>query len=411
MAASTVIVEERTGKRRRVELVGGALPLQGANWGGLQLLVTRWNPGNPEATQHVLGPQEVPSAWDFMLRTTTISRTPVRVFDGDTRVETTLVRAISIALLLEDMFRGGALLKVTWISNAQLDRESSPRISRVGRCSAWDFTPDRPDDIPAHVTFDWMGRGEDQAKASDLRGEDVLAVTQQAILAANAAADAISAAFIRRADRTGPGATTFTLGQLEAIANGPLELVDSFARAANSVANRMQRIGDLILQVRELPAAILGRLVDVANNGLAVATQFMDAVSREGPETQSLRGKVSTLGTTASYFSGAQTQAELMADVMERVAEAARRRRSGLMPAAGVSRGQDQARTDDAFRVHLPRAGETMASIAQRYYGSPDLGDELAVANGLPGYTVTPPRIPIIIPTRRNLDESARNRV
>jgi hypothetical protein len=68
-------------------------------------------------------------------------------------------------------------------------------------------------------------------------------------------------------------------------------------------------------------------------------------------------------------------------------------------------------RTDDNFQIHIPRADETMLTIAQKYYGSPDLADELAIANGLPGYTITPPRMPLIIPTRRNLEESTRNRV
>lgn len=411
MAASTVIVEERTGRLRRVELTGGALPLQGANWSGAQIAVTRWNPGNPNATQHVLGPQEVPSSWDFIWKTTIINRHPVHVVDGERGAEYDLVVAHSIAVLLEDIFRGGALLKVTWISNAAADAQSSPRQSRFGRATTWDFNYDRPDDVPASIQFDWSGRGEDQVRSSSLQGEDVLAVSQEAINAADAASAAIANALIRAANRTTPGATTFTLGQLEALVNAPLETVDSFARFANSVSNRMKTLGDLILKVKETPAAVLGRLVDVANNATAVANQFTDEISREGPETQTTRTKVSILTKASSYYSNVQTQAELMASVMERVAEAARRRRSAILPAAGLSRGMGEPRVEDSFRVHVPRAGETMAAISKIYYGTADLGDELAVANGLPGYTITPPRMPIVVPARKNLDEAARNRI
>lgn len=378
----------------------------------MQLLSTAWNPGNPEATQHVLGPQEVPSDWDFEWNTTRIIRTPVTVNDPERGTEFTIFRAHQLARLLEDIFRGGSLLRVSWISNAANQSQPSPRQSRIGRAQTWDFNFARPDDIEGRISFAWIGRGEDQPKASAIRGEDVLASIQAAINAANAAANAVANSVLRNPDRNQqPGADTFTLGQLEAIANGPLELVDNFARQANSVSNRLKRLGDLIITVKETPAAIAGRLVDVANNGVSVATSFADQISREGPETQALRNKVNTLTRTASYFSGAQTQADLMADAMERVAEAARRRQSSLVATAGSSRRQDKTRQDDNFKVHIPRNGETMAIIAQRYYGSPDLGDELAVVNGLPGYTITPPRIPIIIPTRRNLEEANRNRV
>lgn len=411
MAASVVIIEERTGSKRRVELVGGGLPIQGANWSGLQLLVTNWNPGNPEATQHVLGPQEVPSDWDFVWNTTRLIRTPITVQEeGGQEFEVT--RASTLATILEDIFRGGALLKVTWISSAAEQSQPSPRQSRIGRASEWDFAYDRPDDINGSVSFAWIGRGEDQPKASDVRGQDPLALTQAAINAANAAAAAVARDVIRNPNRNQePGASTFTLGQLEAIANGPRELMDSFARAANSISNRLKKIGDIIITVKETPAAILGRLVDVANNGVSVANQFMDQVTREGPETQSLRNKVNVLTKNASYFSASQNQAANMAVAMELLAEAARRRQSSVIPSAGSSRRQDKMRTDDNFQIHIPRADETMLTIAQKYYGSPDLADELAIANGLPGYTITPPRMPLIIPTRRNLEESTRNRV
>lgn len=410
MAASVVIIEERTGKKRRVELVGGGLPLQGANWSGMQLLVTSWNPGNPEATQHVLGPQEVPSDWDFTWNTTRLLRSPITVLNEDGQ-ELTIARADVLVGFLDSIFRGGALLKVTWISNAANQSQGSPRQSRVGRAASWDFAYDRPDDINATVSFDWIGRGEDQPKSSDVRGEDLIATTQAAINAANAASEAF-ARELREAFRPiAPRPTTFTLGQIEAIANGPREFVDTFARRANAISNRLKKLGDIILTVREIPAAILGRLVDIANNGVSVANTFIDEISREGPETQSTRNKVSILTRNATALGRTLDQASRMAELMEKVAEAARRRQSSLRSSAGSSRRQDKFRSGESFKVHVPRQGETLLTISQRYYGTPDLADELAVANGLPSYTITPPRAPIIVPTRRNLEESTRNRV
>lgn len=411
MAASVVIIEEQYGRRRRVELAGGALPLQGASWGGTQLMTTTWNPGNSEATQHVLGPQEVPSDWDFVWNTTRIIRTPVNVTDTQGGGEYQIVQADALAALLRDIFRGGTLLKVSWISKASNSDAPSPRQVRLGRAESWDFSFARPDDIDASISFAWIGESSGQPKASDLRGADLGASLQKAILACDAAAARIANDTIRAAQPGQPGPTRFTLGQLESIANGPLELVDSFARAANGISSKLRAIGEIINTVKETPAAILGRIVDVANNGVAVANQFVDELTREGPETQSTRNKLSILSKNSSYFSGAQDGAAGMADILEKVAEAARRRRNRIVADAGESRGQDKMRVDDAFKVHIPRTGDTMMTIASKYYGNPDLADELATANGLPAYTIVPPRMPIIVPTRRNLEEANRNRV
>lgn len=417
MAASVVIIEELNGRKRSIELHGSALPLQGATWGGLNLLSTRFNPGNPEGVQQVLGPQEVPSDWDFEWRTVRLIRTPVKVTDKQSSSEDSpfgeysIARAIGVALLLEEIWRGCVLLRVTWINSMRPEEESS-RITRIGRCSNWSYRYQRSDDITATISFEWIGRGTDQSKVSDIRGENLIASIQEATRASQRASAAAFRAILEDPDRNQqPKASAFTLGDLELLADGPRELIDSFARAAIAIENRLKQLGDLILKVKETPAAIAGRLVDVANNGVSVANQFIDAMSREGPETISTRNKVGVLAQNASLVSNAQTQAEFMAQVMEKAAEVARRRQSSLVSAAGDSRRQDQARIDDAFQVHVPRQGDTMMSIARRYYGTADLGDELSVANGLPGYTITPPRIPLIIPTRRALEEATRNRV
>ena len=411
MAASVVIIEEQTGRRRRVELSGGALPIQGATWSGLNTLPTAWNPGNAEGVQHVLGPQEVPSKWDFVWRTTIINRAPVSVTDPE-QGEYTIERAIPLMKLLEDIARGCALLKVIWVAKAESKLESSYRIVRIGRVETWDAEMIRADDVNCSVTFSWIGRGEEQPKTSNTRAENLNANINAAINASDAVVNAILADAIQASMKQQVNtANTFSLGQLEAIANGPREMMESFARVANGFSNRLKQIGQIIQTVKETPAAILGQIVDVANNAVSVCNQFVDQFTREGIETQSTRLKVDVLLQNASYFGRAQTQAEYMAEVMEKLAEAARRRQSAIVPSAGSSRRQDKLRNEDSFQVHIPKYGETMFTIAKQYYGNADLADELAIANGLPGYTIVPPKIPLIVPTRRNLDEVNRNRV
>ncbi len=406
MPSSVVIIEELAGQKRRLNLVGSALPLQGAGWSGENSMSTDWNPGNPEATQQVLNPKEMPSDWEFVWRTVRLTRTPAILSGGGN-----ITQAHVLATLVEDIARSGMLLRVTWSAGAANQSQSSTRQVRIGRAKSWDFNYDRPDDIEAKIQFEWIGRGVDQPKASNIRGTSDIDARNAAQRASDAVARQILEDKMRRqAIAKANSADKFTLGQLESIAAAPLALMDQMAHAANGFSNRVRRVGDIINTVKETPAGIAARALDVANNALSVATQFLDEVSREGPETQAARTKVSILTRTATYFSGAQTQTDLMTASYLTMADQARLRRSAMVASAGASRRADQMNNSDLFDVHLPRDGETMATIAMKFYGDADLGDELAKANGLPGYTIVPPRIPIIIPTRRALDDSNRNR-
>jgi hypothetical protein len=402
------VIEEQTGRRRKVELTGGALPIQGASWGGLQLVSSTWNPGNREGTQQVLGPQEIPSVWDFEWRSNHLVRDPVVFTEVSRGVNTQIITPFDLIEVLESIFQGGALLRVTWITEGLLGRDM--RITRLGRCTAWNFPFERVDDAAANITFDWISRGERAQKVSSSVGESLTSNVQAGIIACNAAAEAILGDVVRAANRQENLPTTFSLGQLESIADGPLQLVNSFARAAINISSRLRQIGDVVLKLKETPAAMYGRILDVANNGVAIANQFVDQLTREGPETQSTKMSVDILMRNASYFSEAQTKAEKMAEILDRVAFGARRRRSALVPSSNTSRNQETMSADDVLSVHVVRNDDTMASISQTYYGTPDLGDEIAIANGLPGYTIEPPRIPLIIPTRRSLEENTRNR-
>jgi len=414
--ASVLVVEELTGRRRKVTLKGAALPFQGAAWAGQTVVMTQWNPGNPEATQHVLSPQELPSSWEGEWNTNRIAAAPSTFSEGGAQEET-VVFANQFADIFDSIRRGGQLLRVTWQEQRtirthpttggigetgqaiEINREF--KLTRVGRLTQLEINPARMDDIAWMMTFDWSGRGENQRKVMDLRGDSVVMASRRSIAEQNAVVTRITQDSLRQRDRVANATSPFRLGDLEALAEGPRELVDDFARTANSLTNRMKQVGDLINTVRETPAAIAGQAVDVATNAVAVANQFVDTISREGPEAMSTRNKVSNLTRAASYYGKSQTQAELMASAAERFARTVRQRRN---VALGLTRFGNNTTTSDVLAVHVPRDGETLHNIAMRYYEA-DLSAELARANGLPSYTIEPPqRIPLIIPTRTSLE-------
>lgn len=414
MATSAITIEELAGEKRRLYLIGGGLPLKGASWSEVTVVSTTWNNGNPEATQQVLTPQELPSDWEGKWSSTQLLTTPCIFRDN------TGEHQIGFAFVLKDVLSSlrlsAQLLRVTWsneIQRVNIDGSNGETHShkevRLGRLTEIDFKYSHLDEIQWSATFEWVSRGSISPKSVEFRGEDLVAATRDAMQKQDAVTKSVAEARLRALQADGfrrkNYANQFTLGQLEQVANAPLDIVDSFATAANAITNRMQKVGDIILQVRDVPAALASRAFDVATGAVAAATSFCDNISQKGPEQQIAGSKLSTLTRTASYFSGVQTQAQLMEASNNQLAQQARRRRS--MFNASSSAPANNSKSGDVMTTHLPRDGETMTSIAIKYYQA-DLAAELSKANGLPAYTITPPsRRAIIIPTRSVLESRA----
>lgn len=375
---SVIFIRELSGRQRSVELRGPGLPLQGANWGGEQRTITTWYAGNAtEGTQQTLGPIEKQTTWDGVWRTTQMSKTPSVLNEGGSDI--LLFQAFTLRDILEDIFRLGSKLRVTWAN-----KERS--LQREGRCIEWDFSYDRIDDIEWAMTWDWSGRGVRQQRAvstrrnplqQDLQSLSLVALDVTVIDQINTLASA------RRNVRL--SADRFTLGQLENLANAPNEIARDFFRKAQQIVDRTKRIGELINTVRSLPFQLANQALDQANNAVSVANNFVDTISRRPAEQNSTRIKVSNLTRTASYFGQATTQAQLLA-------------RSGRRLRTSVESSAKQERT--ILATHITRQGETLQSISRRYYGTTDQAPTIAQANRLPlNQTVLEARTLIIIPT------------
>lgn len=391
---STILIEELTGKKRRLTLQGSGLPLRGAGWGGTQVVDTSWNPGSPVATQQVLGPTEAPSDWSGEWRTNRLASLPCLLASDSSSDQT-----IAIADVLRDTFDSirisGQLLRVTWVS------KPGHRVVRLGRITKFNSDYERSDDLAWTATFDWIGRDTQSAVAiSD--ADQTLASATAAALSATDAASRVEAQAIVTANAAVPnGPTPFSLGQLEAIAEAPKNLARQFARVAQAFASRINALSQIIATTRDAPAAVLNQLVDASTSAVEAASGFINAITASGPETLSVDSRVSSLLTAASYFSHIQDGAEQMAIDAAAARTAAARRRSAASRNGSDSRNLTGA--GDLLDVIVPVAGATLLTISQKYYSGADLSYELARANGLPGQTITPPRAPLIIPRREVL--------
>ena len=408
---SAIVFQELTGKKRTLKLQGAGLPFAGADWASMTTLVTTWNPGNPQATQHILGSQELPSNWDGEWNTTRLVASPCE-FTDENGVTSNITLAFTLRSVFESLQRDGQSLRVTWSSTITgKDRAArSVKLVRVGRIEEFNSQIDRQDDIRWNASFAWIGRGEQQQQTIDFNADNLLVLSRSLIVALGNLNAAILVAKLRRANKRQPEtATAFTLGQLETLANAPLTTVDSFARFANSTTNRLAQIGNIVNTVRALPVSIANRLADVASNTVAVTNQFLDEISRQPAEVATFRTKVSNVTRNASYLSGAQTQAQLVAAASDRAARAAAQRLANMQPSNQSDRGE--VRNNDIITIHLPRAGETMLSISRNFYDGEDFSGELSRANNLPAYTIVPPRIALVIPNRSVLEGLSLNNI
>lgn len=414
--SSTVTIEELTGQKRRLVLKGGGLPLKGAPFSATTVVATTRNNGNPEATQQVLTSQEDPSDWEGVWSTTQLLGAPCD-YEGPEGFS-----RVGLAFELEQVFDSirlaGQLLRVTWENEVQrilpgsISTDGVRQIGdlhqmkkvRLGRITNFQAKYSNLDMLQWSATFDWISRGEITPKSIDFRGDDLIASVREAIVKQDAVAKAVAESQLRALRANGfrqkNYASTFTLGQLEQIEQGVVDSVDSFANVAGAVSGRLKGIGDVVLKGRAVPFEVASHALDVANNAVAVVTQFMDEISQKSPEQQVLRPKLSTLTRTASYLSGVQTQAQLMQSSNTRLAQQARMRRS---PAGSQSQPLvNKPKSGDVVQTHFPRAGETMVSIALRYEVEVE---QLCKTNSLPQQTIRPPHRALIIPTHSPLEQ------
>lgn len=394
-------------KPRRVVLLGAGLPFMGAEWGSENNLVTTWYDGNEEGSQQNLGPREMPSTWEGEWNRTRMSRAPSLYVD-ESGEESRIVSPFALRTVLEDIFRSGQRLRVTWAVRGTIiagpgrlrgdgqdfegeTRDVDVQIVREGRNKSFRTPIDRATDMRWSMEFHWVGRGRRQDKIAAARDDQDAGKAAEALQASlETIVDVIDARF-RSVDRTArKSASVLTLGKLEALAGTPARLVDGFSKSVRRQVNNLKRVGDIALKLRSQPFAIAGSVLDLAANTMAVANKFTDELSRQPPEQRALRSKVSTVLRSTNYFNRVALGAsDAAAASFELDARFRRSLVAGANAGALTGRDQRQIRRGDILAVHICKDGETPSTVALRYYGSADHAVDLLRGNRLPWYTPT----------------------
>lgn len=379
---STIVIEELEGQKRTLTLVGPALPLRGATWGGEMRLVTTFVPGRAgEATQQVLGTTEAPSEWEGTWNTTRMVAAPsILRTNGQ---DQTITRAFTLMSTFEDIARSGSLLRVTWATENR-------KISREGRIGAYKFPIDREDDVRWNATFVWTSRGAGNETSLVAQAEENLEASLRAI---NQTLTDIQSAIVgqpvQTIDPSVPGGASFvTLGQLEQIANAPTTFTTQVSDTVAALRTNVSRAVGIVETARNQPAQVAELVQTTSRETHQEMLVIQQRAGRIPPETLCEIGTpVSGVARTSNYFAMIGDKTNQTIDQAITAQKAAQK----SIKAADARRLNDQAQASNVLATIFARRDNTFAGIALAYYGTADLAPVLARANGYPAYQVAPP--------------------
>lgn len=404
MSSSTLTIEELSSNglsaARVVRLKGSSLPLMGAAWKGQNQVVTTWYPGNgDEATQQNLGPRDMPSTWNGDWRRTMFgtndSGADLTTEDGS---ESRCVRPDILANFLEEMFREGRRLRVTWaVVSADLIPKSNSvegKIVREGRAKDWEFKYHRLEDIEWTITFDWMGRGINTTRVTSTRDDSVARGASTGLQSAIQRLKSINDLAHLKGNLAGP----LTLGQLESLANTPSLLATSIARQLEQITTSVNQLGDIAKTLKTQPIAIANHAVDLATNTINLVNNFRDEMSRTPPELLSTRLKVDSYLRAKRHFDDTDTTVAVVARAADVLAKSIRPASQAQALAAESSR-RTAALPGDILTSYRTKTGDTPQKLSQKFYKNPDRGADICIANRLSWYTaIFDPGTLLVIP-------------
>jgi hypothetical protein len=418
-----VTVEELTPagpgwKPRRIVLRGPSLPLAPAGWGSENAVITNWNPGNGvEATQQDMGPRELPSSWNGVWRRTMLGRMPAYFFD-ETGTQNPIISPLLLVEAFERLSREGQRLRVTWQTSGEtlvgsaatgVVRQEDSRIVREGKIKTFKPSVERHTDVAWEVEFHWASRGQASDKVVSVREDvDLTGAATAVDNSVRAMEIAIVTKIVQLDASRRRSASTFSLGQLEAIATVPLKIIQGALRQLQVQLSNFKRATELARTLQRSPFAVTQSVLALARGSMAIANTASDTLSRTPPELMTTKLTAVSVIRAANYFGRAQIAAQQVARQSWNLDSKTRR-----VLVSGANRGalsvRDSATTrqGDILAIFVPRLGDTPLTASQKFYGTPDHGVDILRANRLPWYTPTlRPGVPIIIPALTNASTS-----
>ena len=350
-------------------------------------LVTTWYQGNGnEATQQVLGPQELPSHWNGEWNRTLMGKQPA-LFTDETGSNLTIVDPQVLRDAMESIARGGRRLRVVWGVTPQntgaADPSSTGNLTREGRFTELHFKHKRIQDIEWEVNFEWQSRGIPQNKVSSVRAPTVNSNSAayqnkiNALVAANVQASLASGI-----------PSNVTLGQIEALADYPTSLANSLAREVQQISSDVGTVVAIAATLASQPVQIANRALNLARNTVAELNTFYDTLSEVPIEYMSLKSDVSSIAFAVNTYypqsdaarDAARTGQQFLVQLQQEIQS---------LDNVSLSNPQRLSNPNGVSQVYQCSAGDTPAFISQKFYGTPDHAVDILRANKMSWYTPT----------------------
>lgn len=378
---SFVIEEQDVPGARTITLKGRAMPYQGVNWGGEQRSKLTYYPGNPVASQQLLGPTEedtvIEGTWKDRFMSGAIEIGTAQESGGGSgggalgSIKNAAKSAALSALKIEESQEIILAEEVVQIFHSIRRAGTSVRVQYMGEVRFGiikEFTARylRPQDIEWSMTFEWRSWDDDAPLRSASEPQD----SQNLLDKLNAVLDIVSNA-------------PFAVQQLTASLTNQINQIADLAQVAFDVLRTVDALTDL-------PGTVLGAMIQAVND---LNNELKDLIRRisdvRWPVTnsaQSLSGPVIDPVTNSRGRSAPSKQ----------VLEFERWRRALTLAATDLRRTASDA-SDQRIRQRIPkttrivevREGATLYDLSQRFYGSPDFANYLAAANGLTSVSVS----------------------
>lgn len=342
LEAAPITIRERTGRKRSIVLSSRASAFRGsASFSIQQRSATTWYVGNPEATQQLFGPDfDVPTTLQGIWQDRYIGDTsePLVRVEGFPQPLT----AEDVEACLVDMLKAGSDLVV--------DYAHWRRYGIIKRIKA---TPDRVEDVPWEIEFEWRGDGSTTAPRT---------------------AAAASAAFQPQKVQAAMSDLT------DHAAYNPIDTLVAFeAQIFQSISDMQDRVNDLLEQGRTL----------------AQVASFPARV------VQSVRAAATSIAFTAgqvieTLVGSAYTTAQVVDDVAS-VFKADAWRRQGAFLAGQVraealdaAQAVEDRQAPPSARIVVVDGTGSLRAVALREYNNADAWTYLADANGFDSPFVDP---------------------
>lgn len=290
-----------------VELLGRALPYRGTVYETEQRLKTTWYPGNPVATQQVMGPVDKPTTingiWKDRFLGNGVAKQLVDTFEGLCRSGYSVEVSWGQGMLPEGTMLPGPPAGPKW------------PIIRRGIIKNIKATYDRPQDIAWELVFEWLGRDEaaappltqagllsnqngfDQIKVEFSDSQDGISAFRESPLAQLAGVSARINAALDEAQKSIDNmvgfvdSATTSLQDIRDFGNVPREVIERGRLLAAQGADSLRRANDALLSI---PLSLLTQ-VDSALTWLDAVTQIFDTIHQNDEAQESANNTTEAL--------------------------------------------------------------------------------------------------------------------